>query len=533
MLLSLLGAVGFVLLVACGNVGNLLLARTLTRQRELDLRTALGATRMHLIRQFVVEGLALAGLGGVGAIALAWCGVRAIPALVPARMTYSLFGAYLPQLDVRVFVFALLAAIMTGALCGLAPAFRASRSTGAGLGGGQRIAGVSRGQRLVLGLFQTMQVAMTLVLLLGAGLLAASLVRMVTTPDGFDADRLAYVYVTLPQKAYSSAAQKFSFFDALVAEVRAMPGVRAATIGPAPNSSLSGRFSVEGPDMPTASRPSLDVFYVDSDYFAVAGIPVISGRTFGPEDGPNSPLVALISENAEQRFWPGRSAIGQRFRNGPLGPLLTVVGVVGHVKTIHFTSSGIESYVALRQRDSAPGSLLIRLNGDAGPVFAAIRSRIAAMDPAVRISRAGMVDDIVTEMDPMGPPRFYAGLMGLFAALGLLTAAIGLYGVLSHAVGRRTHEIGVRMALGANVSRVRALVLVEAMLPVAAGIGIGLAVSVWLTRVLESQLYQVRPHDPLTFVAVVSLLVAVCAIAAIAPARRATRVDPMEALGAD
>jgi len=535
MLFSLLGAMGFVLVIACVNVANLLLSRSFTRQREIAVRGSLGATRFQLIRQFLIEGLVLAGLGGVAATVLAWWVIRAIPAIVPARLTYSVLGASMPQLDVRVLAFGCLAAMLTGVVCGAVPACRATQSSATDglVAGGQSVAGPSRGQRRVRDAFQTLQVAMTMVLLVGAGLLLASLIRMVTVSTGYDPENLGNAYLTFPQTANARLVQRRAFFDELIARITTVPGIRAATVGQSPVGGRAGyRFLPDERDGLAENTAPLEQFDVRPDYFRVVGIPLREGRIFGPEDGPNAPPVAIISENAARRFWPGQSAIGQRFTWFPGQPLLTVVGVVPHIKTIELARDGVEAYRPAAQAGEA-SSLLFRVSGDPAPAIAAIRAAIRSIDPRVTVSRITMVDSLFAEFDPIGSSRFYGLLLGAGAGLGLVMAAVGLYGLLSYSVSRRTREIGVRIALGAGMWRVRWMVVVEGVAPVAVGIAVGLVAGNWLSRLVASQLFQVKPHDPVVLGAIVMLFVLVCAVAAFVPVRRATRVDPAEALRTD
>ncbi len=535
MLFSLLGAVGFVLLIACANVANLLLSRALTRQREISVRGAVGASRLQLARQFLVEGLVLSGLGGVAATAMAWAGIRVMPAFVPPTLVESVLGATVPALDMRVLAFEVAAALLTGLLCGALPALRASRTAAAGglLAGGQSIAGLSRAQRNVRNLFQALQVAMTLVLLTGAGLLLASFLRLVTVPRGFDETNLVYADLALPREAYREAAQFRAFFDELIARTAAIPGVSGATNAMPPVSGASGQhFLLDGSDGQPAVSAPLELFLVQPDYFKVARIPLKEGRGFGPEDGPNAPPVAIIGENAARRFWPGASAIGRQFRLFADKPPKTIIGVVPDVRTINLLRDGVEAYVPAAQEGSLP-SLLFRTAGDPAPVIAAVRAILRDIDPKVTLTHIGTVAALYAEFDPLGSPRFYAIVMGVFAGMALLTAAVGLYGLLSYAVSRRTREIGVRIALGADASGVRWLVIRDAVVSVGAGVAAGLLASLWLSRFIASQLFHVQPHDPLTLAAIVLLLLAVSGAAAFAPAYRASRVDPIDALRAE
>jgi predicted permease len=535
MLLSVMAAVGFVLLIACANVANLLLARTLGRQREIAVRGALGATRGQLVRQFLIEGLVLAGLGGVVAAAVAWIGIRVIPAIMPGSLSQSLLGVSLPHLDLRVLAFDCLAVLFTGILCGVVPALRASRSAaGDGLlAGGQRIAGSSRGQRRIRIAFQTLQIALTLVLLAGAGLLIGSVLRMVNTPSGFDADRLGYVSLTFPPQSLPLQSQKSAVADELVARLSVLSGVRGVALGPPPVAGGTSTIPLAPENEPSHSvLMRTNNFYVSANYFQVAGIGLKEGRPFGPEDQPNAPHVVIISENAAGRLWPGRSAVGERLQRGTHKEAYTVVGVLPHLRTIELANDDVQLFFPMAQ-GGFPSSVVLRTTGDIGTVAASVRAEVLAINPRVIIQRIGTVDHLFAELDPIGSPRFYAVLLGSLAGLGLLTAAVGLYGLLSYTVSQRTREIGVRVALGADRARVRRLVLRDAFGPVALGIGGGVVAALWLSKFLASQLFHVTPQDPTTFAMMVALLVIVSGLAVVAPVLRATRIDPVDALRAE
>ena len=531
MLFSLFGAVGFVLVISCANVASLLLSRAAARQQETAIRGAIGATRLRLVRQFLVEGLVMAVVGGAAAAGVAWTGIWAVPALLPAELSSTILGAALPELDSRVLLFGAAAVALTGLLCSIVPAVRASRpAVGGLLGSGQGIAGLSVANRGAQSTFLTLQVGLTIVLLAGAGLMITSVVRMLNVPRAFDAANLGYASLTIPRKAYQQPAQERAFYDELVARVAAIPGVSAVTAGSTPVSGMPHRFLIEEGE--EAGPAPLELFSVQPDYFRVVRLPLQEGRAFGPEDGPTAPRVAIVSSNAAARFWPGQSAIGKRFRVWEGTPLLTVVGVVPHTRTINLARDGVEAYVPIAQF-AWPGSLVFRTSGDPTPVVSAIREVIRQTDARVTLGRIGTVERLYAEFDPLGSPRLYAWLFGLFAGISLVTAAVGLYGLLSYAVGRRTREIGIRMALGADVAGVRWLVIRDALTPVLVGIGAGLVAARWLSAYIAGELFQVEPSDPLTLGAVVLLLLTVATAAAAGPAYRASRVDPVETLRAD
>jgi predicted permease len=528
------GAVGVVLLIACANVANLLLARVAARRRETAVRSALGATRGRLIRQWIMEGLLLAAAGGAGALALASWGTAVWPALIPPELGF--FAANLPVIDLRALAFCGAAVVLTGVLCSVLPALRASGPDLVhALDGCASIAGPTiGGRRLRLGL-QAAQVALTVVLLGGAGLLATSFVRMVRTDYGYDADRLAMARLALPAAPYPDSASRVVFFDDLIARVRRTPGLSVAYGNPPASGSGGVRFIPFGRE-DAAGKESVGIFAADPEYFAVAGIPLRAGRLFDGSDGPGGPEVVLIDERTAARYWPGQSPIGQRIGYRSAGPWKTVVGVVGHVKTRDFTDRAGTVQVYFPVAQASPGlsgrsrTMIVRAD-DPAAALASIRAIANAMDPEVTISVhervSALYDDVFVR------PRFYMIVMTLVAGMALLTATVGLFAVLNYSVTQRAREIGVRLALGADPRSVRGLVVREALVPVAAGTVAGLAVCFWLTRWFTSLLYATAPHDGLAL-GLVPLTVTVAAVAAAwVPARRATTLDPVATLRAD
>ena len=482
-LLVLLGAVAFVLLIACANVANLMLSRFVARGREVTIRLSIGATRLQLARLFLMEGSVLAIIGGALALFLAWWIVQATPGLVPDRM--YLFGRHRPELDLRVLAFAIGAVVLAGVLTGVGPAWRAASRTTSSWAPWQREPSTRlRAQSRTRSAFVVVQVGLTLVLLAGAGLMVNSFVRMLTTDSGFEIQNLAYVDIGLPPETYAEKVSQDQFFTDFVEAVRALPGVHSASIGTPPPSGGAGRFVVEGRENIAETSPALTIHHVDLGYFGVAGIPINRGRPFGREDRAATPHVGVIDENAARRFWPGQEAIGRRFRYSPYVPWITVVGIAGSVKTQSFTSprGSIQIYLPVTQEDSAPfRTLLLRTAGEPTAVFNSISAILRRLDSRVSIRRAGLVADLYDETTKT--PQFFATLMSLFAIIGLVTAAVGLYGMLSYAVAQRTQEIGVRIALGANSSDVRRMVIFGALRPVVAGLALGTVGAIWLTRV--------------------------------------------------
>jgi len=532
-LTALSAAVGFVFLIACANVANLVLARVLDRRREIAVRAALGATRARLFRQFFTEGLIVVACGGVCAIGVALWMVQIVPELVPAQL--QLFDANPLTVDRRTFALCGAAMVIAVAVCGLIPACRATAGKViGGLEGNARIAGASTGARRLRVMLQAAQVALTLVLLTGAGLLTTSFVRMIETKPGYDVDHLVAGTLSLPKPRYSSAPSGAAFFDDLLSRINASPGLHA-TYGPSPAGGFSGRLIAFGRETERVPAGSLSIYFVAPDYFALTGIPLKAGRFFNSAEASAVSAVGLIDERAASLYWPGQSPIGQRFRYSPYAPWVTVVGVVGHIKTHWFTDARgtIQVYVPAQLNPLTPTyrPLLVRTDFDTLKTLAILGATVRAIDPAVQLDEGSSVTDLYD--DVFTQPRFFVTLMSLFAGLALLTASVGLYGLVNYAVAQRTREIGVRIALGADFHGVVRLVLRDAMTPVAFGVAAGLAASWWLSRYLSSLLYRITPHDPGTFALVTMLLVLVAATAAYLPARAATRIDPIVTLRAE
>jgi putative ABC transport system permease protein len=529
--LLILGASAFLLLIACANVGNMLLALSISRRREIAVRRALGASRARIVRQALAEGLLLAGLGGAGGLLLTEWGTRAAPVLVPARL--GLFSAHDLQIDARVTLFALAIALLTGILASLAAIVRRDEPDAAELQGRSGASTPAHGR--ARGLLIGGQVALTLVLLIGAGLLAVSFAAVIRTETGFKADGLGFVDVTLPERRYPTAAQRDAFFDELVSRVRRLPGIAAAAQGMAPPIGMYGGFVAEGAERAPRVRESLQMHFVGPDYFEVAGITLQAGRALTPADSVNAPPAAVISARAALRHWPDGQALGKRFRYSPYVPWITVVGIAGDVKTVSAAAVGgsIETYLPYAQNRSPTWrTILFRPDtGDAAAAAATVRAVVASMDPTLSAQKSGLVTELYDNL--YESPRFFASLMSLFAVVALLTAAIGLGASLMYTVSRRTREIGVRMALGADAWHVRRLVLRDALGAVVAGVVVGLIAALWLADLMRSMLYGITSRDPLTIAGAAAVLLASAAVACYMPARRATQVDPMIALRAE
>ncbi|HJQ26937.1 MAG TPA: ABC transporter permease [Blastocatellia bacterium] len=523
-------AVGLLLLIACANVANLLLARAATREKEMAIRAALGAGRLRLVRQVLTESALLAAAGGTLGLLLTVWGTQLVRQLDPTNFP----RINEVSLDVRVLGFALLVSLLTGLLFGLAPALQLPRQAlyETLKDGGRGNTGVRRAwlrQALVVA-----EVALTLVLLIGAGLLASSFVRLMQVNRGFDPTDVLTISLNLPASKYPTGAQQTTILKQMLEHVAAAPGVRSAglisvlpfTGGPATDFVIEGRPPVEANQEPVA-----DIRICDADYFRTLSIPLRAGRTFTERDNAEAPRVLLINEEMARRYWPGESPLGQRVTMKDWGPPLTgeVVGVVGDVK-----ADGLDSetrpmiYWPYPQFPGTFNNLVIRAAGEPRDVVAAVKSEVWLVDHEQPLSRIQTMEEVIA--GSVAPRRFNMLLLGIFAALALTLAAIGLYGVIAYTVAQRTHEIGVRMALGAQSRDVLRLVILQGGSLALIGVGAGLLAALALTRAMASLLYGVSATDPLTFVLIPLLLTLVALLACYLPARRASKVDPLVAL---
>ena len=513
-LLILLGAVLLVLLIACVNVANLLLGRALVRDHELAIRAALGGGRARLFRQLITEGVVLGSLGGGLGILVALAALEYFRGANPVELPV---GADI-SLNLPVLAFALLISLATAVLFGMAPAWRGSR---AALGA----RGVVGGRQRLVKLLVAGEMAFSVILLAGAGLLMESVLRMGSAPMGFDPDRLYSTEIPVPKNPL--------FYDKLEGRLTGIPGVQSAAL----TSTLpinGGGFDVL--DVLGATGTGLhDVVrkMVSPSYFETMRIALLAGRGFNARDRDGSEPVALINDTLAREYFSGRDPLGQRVRVTRDAPYATIVGVVASEKQTTVTDE--MNYVAspgfyrpLAQDPVARLSIAIRTASDAVPIGAAVRREVAALDPNLAVrDLESMRHKLATFM---AYPRFRAVLLSVFAAFALLLAAIGLHGVLGQLVTQRTPEIGVRMALGASPADVARLIARQGAVPVLAGLGIGSAIAMSLTRYLSSVLYGVRPRDPMTLAGVSLVLLAVAAIATALPAYQAAKTDPVEAL---
>jgi len=528
-LVVLLSAVAAVLLIACANVANLLLARGTARRREIAVRTALGASRGRIVRQFLSEGLVLAALGGAGGTVVALWGVDALVRISPIQIP----RLHTVQIDQSVLAFTLLASMVTGVLCGLVPAFQLSRSDpGEALKDGDRGGSGAHGTR-TRQMLVVAEVALSLVLLVSAGLLLRSLMVLQRVSPGFQTERAIVMQVMLPQTRYADAAAMTGFYRRLHDEVRALPGATATAISttlPLSGSNIGVGFAVDGRPVEPGVRTSAAFFGVSPEYFSTMGIPLLRGRGFTERDDEQSPGVMVVSEAMAAKYWPGEDPIGKRIKisYNDTG-LREIVGVAGDVKQGDLTDTkSAQMYAPFVQVPWPFMAAVVRTTAAPEATAGALRQVLARLDPEQAAGEIRTLDQYVSRS--IATPRFTALLVGSFASLALLLAGFGLYGVMAYSVAQRGREIGIRMALGAQARDVRALVVGQALRMGAAGLAIGLVGALLVTRVLDSLLFGVSAADPLTFAGVSAALVTVLLVAAYLPARRATRVDPIVAL---
>ncbi len=533
-LLVLLVAVGFVLLIACANVANLLLARAATREREIAMRAALGAGRSRLIRQLLTESLFLAILGGALGLVLAVWGIDVLLSLAPPD---------LPRIgDVRVnlgvLLFTLAATTVTGLLFGLVPALRASKInlTTALKDGGRGVAGNLTSQRL-RSLIVIAEIALSLVLLVGAGLMMRSFLRLNQVDPGFDAHNLLTMKVSLPRAKYKEGAQAINFYQQLIEKIQALPGIEsAAAISQLPlsNDYWSGTLTFDGVTA-NAERGNQASFEVDQrtitpEYFTTMKTPLIEGRFFTAHDLRDEPRAAIIDETLARRLWPNASPIGRRLTFGqfPDKPdfWIEIVGVVKHIR--HHNLEADLSEQVYYPTPFSRMTLAIRTTSEPQNFVASVRQAVQSLDPDQPIYHIRTMDELMARA--LAPARFTLLLLVLFAAVAAVLAMVGIYGVMAHNVAQRTPEIGVRMALGAQRGDVLRMVVWQGMKLALPGVGIGIVAASLLTSLMETLLFGISATDPLTFAVIALILMIVALAACFVPARRATKIDPMIAL---
>ena len=530
-MLVLLGAVGFVLLIACSNIAGLMLARASGRSREIAICAALGAGRWDLIRQSLAESLLLAFGGAVVGLGVAFAGLKGLLALAPEGLPVSV-GL---RMDSTVLAFTALAAIVAGILFGVAPAWQISRLDRYELlkeGSRSNTAGLGRRHlrsALVVG-----EVALALVLLVGAGLFLRSLAALEDVNPGFQSTGIVTAGLSLPPAHYADAGKRIAFYRAVLGNLAAMPGVTSVAAAlPVPFSGDGGSasFAIEGrPSPPGDPGPHGDVGYVSPDYFTALKIPVRQGRVFTDLDRQDTEPVVLIDEILARQYWPGEDPIGKHLRRRRSAPWATIVGLVGHVRNADLGGEDVKGkyYFPLYQDPPPYARFVVRSPSDPARLAAGIRNAVRTVDSTQPVSQIRLLPDMLNSS--LAPRRFVVTVLGVFAAMALLMAVIGLYGVIGYAVTQRTQELGVRVALGAQSGEILRLVLGQGMRLAGAGAAIGLVVSLISSRLLRNELFHVSAFDPVTFTLMAAVLIGAALLACYIPARRATRVDPIVAL---
>jgi putative ABC transport system permease protein len=536
-LLVLLGAVALVLLIACSNIANLLLARATSRRREIAVRTALGASRVRLLRQLLTESVLLAAAGGLAGIALAWVGIAPLVRLA---------GTSLPNLgpigiDYRVLLFVCAAVLAAGILFGLGPAMHTSRlDLRASLNEASRGSTVGSGQKQLRSLLVVVEVALAIVLLVGAGLLLRSFDRLQSVEPGFHPNNLLVADVPLSPQAYKAAPMRMDFFDRLLDRARVLPGVTAA--GAAVSLPVSGggsriHFNIQGRP-PKSPQDYLIIGYrpVSPHYLETLGVPLVHGRFLSDSDTERAPFVAVVNQTMARQYFPNESPLGRRVQVGALPdadiPWMQIVGVVGDVKQNLAIDAPAEVYLPIRQADTVLNvfalSIVLRTAQDPNTEIAALRSVLHDLDPNQPLVKIRTMEENISSS--VSEQRFRTILLGIFATSALLLSVVGLYGLMMYSVTQRIPEIGIRITLGAQTNEIMRMVVGQGLRLALIGIALGIAGAFALTRILSRFLYGVAATDPLTYVIVVALLLGVALIASYVPAKRATKIDPMSAL---
>jgi putative ABC transport system permease protein len=535
-LLLLFGAAGFVLLIICANLANLLLARAMSRRKEVAIRGALGATRRRLIGQLLTESILLSVLGGVAGLILASWGIRALMAVPSSSLAGSAIG-----MDPLVLLFTLIVAVAAGILFGLAPAFQSvDRNLHRTLSRGG-LASVSdhRGRKLRHSLVVA-EFAIALILLSGAGLMIQSIARLRNADPGFKTEGILTASLRLPPAAYQDTATRVAFYDRLITTLEAMPGVHAAattSIIPFSGNWSTTVFSIEGYVVDDSHpRPWGDIRIASPGFEEVLGVPILKGRFFDETDGSDTLPVALIDEVMADRYWPGEDPLGKRIGFGdpqdPEAQWFTIVGVIGHMAYEGMEADRrIQFYFNNFQIGQNVASLVIRTDGEPEAMTSALRSAVLAIDPNQPVSNVIALDALVT--DSLGGRQFLMLLLALFAGFALLLAGLGIYGVLSQMVRERSREMGIRVAMGATRSELFRMVVGRGLLLSAVGLLAGIVGSLALTRFLQTQLYEISAFDPATILAVAMILFITALISIAVPGDRASRADPMVNLRAE
>jgi predicted permease len=534
-LLVLLAAVGFVLLIACANVASLLLTRSLARQKEVAIRSALGASRWRVIRQLLTEAIVLSLAGGAIGLVIAYWGVPALVATLPQNQLDALPFLKSLKIDLGILGFSFGLSLLTGIVFGLVPSLQSSRlDLNEVLKEGGRHATAGTGQRLrsamVVG-----EIALAVVLLVGAGLMMKSLLRLLQTNVGFNTNNLLTMRIVLPPSKYPEAPQVFNYYTQLQERVRNLPGVvGAGTVDILPlNGGNTTRVYVDGEPVPQPGKETeANMRVVNEHYFQTLGVPLVAGRWFDERDQDGAPTVVIIGKTIADRLFAGRDPVGRKLRYSSIQTdPVTIAGVVGDVKI-----TGLDEeirpvlYYPFRQAGDYSSSLVVRTSTDPTSLANAVRGEVRSLDPDAAVLDVDTMEGMISQTQASFIRRFPALVIGIFAAVALLLASIGIYGVVSYSVSQQIHYIGIRMALGAGPADILRMVLKQGMVLALAGIAIGVVAALGLMRLLATLLYQVKTTDVVTFAIVSGTLFAVALLACYLPARRATKVDPLVAL---
>jgi len=529
-LLTLFGAVGLVLLIACANVTNLLLARATSRYREIAIRAAVGASRFSLIRQLLTESVLLSLAGGLAGWFLALWGVELLLSLSPDG-TLRLHEA---KLDTTVFFFTLGVSVAAGLIFGLAPALAASKTDlVSALKESARGAPAGAGRNRLRQSLVVAQVALALVVLIGAGLLVGSFARLIAVKPGFDPNNLMTMWTALTSERYGTMTANTRFVKELTASLEALPGTQGVAIGddfPIQGTDTSDYPEIEGRSAAPEDRTLVGYHVINPRYFEALGVRLIKGRAFTERDDANAPSVVIVNEAMASRVWPNEEALGKRIKfGGPTMPWSEIIGVVANVKHdgLHLVDSS-HCYAPHLQQPLPFLAIAIRSQTDHAALLASVRQAVRKIDPNLPIIEPLEMKDRMERV--LATRRLTLALFSLFAVVALALAAIGLYGVMSYGVAQRTHELGLRIALGATSRNTLKLIIGQGMRLAALGIALGVGVALAVSRLMAHLLFGVSATDPLTFALIALLLAFVALLACYIPARRATKVDPMVAL---
>jgi len=529
-LLVLLGAVGFVFLIACANVASLQLARAASRRREIAIRVALGAGRQRLLRQFLTESVLLSVIGGVVGLLLAYEALQGLIAWLPADLP----RVSEIHVDARVLAFVMTLSVLSGVIFGLAPAWHGTESRLAEALEGARGAGEERTSHHARNIFVIAETALAIVLLIGAGLFIRSFARLQQVNVGFNPAQLLTAQIGLPRAQYAKPEQWISFYKQTLERMNALPGAQEAAVAvplPLSDSYINLAFEIEGRSPHSKSdAPTTDFVAISPNYFHVMQVPLLRGREFSDADSESGPKVCAISSSLAQQLFPNENALGQRILIGyPANSAREIVGIVGDVKDSDLSArQSTQIYVPFVQNPFWAADIAVRVHGNPSALSGTLREQIRAIDSALPVAEVRPMAEVIGSS--IAQPRFRTTLLSLFGAAALLLAAIGIYGVLAYTVAQQTREIGIRIALGANPGKVLRLVLGRGLRLAGFGTAIGILAALMSTQLLNSLLFGVSATDPVTFAAVAGLLLGVALLACYVPARRAMRVDPMVAL---